>query len=352
MLAELIHLASLTLILVAPGMPSAAPQQTIPDDALIKLERTVCFGECPAYSVTIDAKGNVTYQGDKFVRVVGRQTDRIPLSRVAALLETVDRIRFFELQDKYRLPVTDNPTTFVTVVLNGRTKRIEDYVGAPKEVKQFEQQIDDAARTKRWIRLDQLALTQMVKEGWSPSVEERAELLRNALLHDDVDVVKGLIEIGADPNGVYYNTNTTPLMMVRSAAAARALLEAGALPSARNENGLTAMWWATHFAPDVTEALLKAGAQPDQPSDSSGGTPLFHAACSGNAGVVKLLLDAGADPAVRPQDVSALECAQRGRESARTRPPLASEFKQPFEPDFDGVIALLEKAHARRAPRK
>jgi len=352
MVVELIHVATFALFSVPFGRTSSAPQQTIPDDAVVKLERTVCFGECPAYSVTIDAKGNVTYVGDKFVRVAGRQTDRIPPWRVAALLETVARIRFFDLQDKYTLPVTDNPTTFVTVVLNGRTKRIEDYVAGPKELKQFEQQIDDAARTKRWVRLDQLALMQMVKEGWSPSVEERAELLRHALLYDDVDVVRGLIEIGADPNGVYDKTNTTPLMMVRSAAAARALLEAGALPSARNENGMTPLWWATHLSPDVTETLLKAGAQADQPSDSSGGTPLFHAACGGNAAVVKLLLDAGADPAAGSPDMSPLECAKRGRESARTRPLVDVEYRRPFEQDFDRVIALVEQALARRAPRK
>src|SRR3954464_8240611 len=100
---------SLTVVGSSATM-SPAIQDNIPDDAVIKLERTVCFGECPAYSVTIDAKGNVTYVGDKFVRVAGRQTDRIPPWRVAALLETVARIRFFDLQDKYTLPVTDNPT--------------------------------------------------------------------------------------------------------------------------------------------------------------------------------------------------------------------------------------------------
>jgi len=71
---------------------SLAVQDSIPDDLVIKLERTVCFGECPAYSVTIDAKGNVAYDGNKFVRVVDRQTDRIPLSRVTALLGDTARI--------------------------------------------------------------------------------------------------------------------------------------------------------------------------------------------------------------------------------------------------------------------
>lgn len=132
-------------------LTSQAAGQPIPEDFVIKLERTACFGACPVYIVTIDARGTVTYHGTQFVRIVGRQTDRVPVSRVAALVETVDRIRFFELDDKYRQLITDLPTTFVTVTRDGRSKVIEDYFGAPTPLKDFERQIDDIARTARWI---------------------------------------------------------------------------------------------------------------------------------------------------------------------------------------------------------
>ena len=153
-------------ILIAVGLvttPTPTAAQDVPDDLVIKLERTSCFGECPIYSVTIDAKGNVTFEGTKFVRVEGRQTDRIQTSRVAALLATAERIGFFELRDQYRTIrnpdgtetiVTDLPTAFVTITRRGQSKRVEDYFGAPEALKQLEQQIDDTARTKRWIRLD------------------------------------------------------------------------------------------------------------------------------------------------------------------------------------------------------
>jgi hypothetical protein len=131
--------------------PSAAPTQAIPDDFVVALERTACFGACPVYSVRIDAKGNVTYDGTRFVRVVGRQTERIAVSRVVALVERVDRIRFFELEDKYRQLITDLPTTFVTVTRGGRTKRIEDYFGAPESLKKLERAIDETARVAGWI---------------------------------------------------------------------------------------------------------------------------------------------------------------------------------------------------------
>jgi ankyrin repeat protein len=169
-------------------------------------------------------------------------------------------------------------------------------------------------------------------------------LLRKALQHDEVDVVKALLEIGADPNAAYYGTNTPPLMMVRSSAAARALLEAGAVPFVRNDNGGTPLGWAVHLGPDVTELLLKAGVQVDQPTDSDGRTALWQAACRGDVGVVKLLLNAGANPTLRPDGTSAVDCARQGRENARLRKPSVLDSYE----DFDGVIGLLEQALAKR----
>jgi uncharacterized protein DUF6438 len=115
-------------LVIATVAPLAAAQ-IIPPDVVIRLERTFCFGECPVYSVSIDAMGNVTYDGTEFVRVKGRQTDRIPVPRVAELLATADRIGFFDLRDQYRTirnpdrtetMVTDLPTTFVTITRGGR----------------------------------------------------------------------------------------------------------------------------------------------------------------------------------------------------------------------------------------
>jgi hypothetical protein len=150
----LFRAASFALVALTSLTTSDAAAQAIPEDFVIKLERTACFGFCPVYRVSIDARGNVTYDGVSFVRVAGRQTDRIPISSVAALLATVDRIRFFELDDKYRQLITDLPTTFVTVTRDGHSKRIEDYFGAPKSLHDLEQQIDDLAGTARWIERD------------------------------------------------------------------------------------------------------------------------------------------------------------------------------------------------------
>lgn len=347
--------ASTTVIAltVAAGASQTAIQpKGIPDDTVIKLERTQCFGPCPVYTVSIDAKGTVIYEGGKFVRVQGRQTDRIAVSRVAALLETAERIRFFELRSHYRAirkpdgtetTITDMPTTFVTITSGGRSRRVEDYYGAPAALQEFERQIDETARTKRWIRIDEQTLQELVRGGWVPSLQERSELLRNALQYDEVAVVKALLDIGADANDP-----DPPLMMARSAAAARALIEAGANPSARSRIGATPLGRAAMFLPaEVTDVLIKAGAPVGQP-DGDGRTPLWYAACDGNLAVVKLLVGAGADPGVHADGKSALECAQHARDNARLRRPPPPDGKPPIVTDYDGVISSLQQALAKR----
>jgi len=106
------------------------------------------------YVVTIDARGNVTFEGRHFVRVEGKATDTIPVARVAELVETARQIVFFEMEDHYTALITDLPTTLVTITTAGQTKHILDYWGAPAELKKLEKQIDGAARTERWIHRD------------------------------------------------------------------------------------------------------------------------------------------------------------------------------------------------------
>lgn len=115
-------------------------------------------------------------------------------------------------------------------------------------------------------------------------------------------------------------------------------------PFVTDDNGGTPLGWAVYLAPDVAELLLKAGVPVDQPTDSDGRTALLQAACMGYVGHVKLLLNAGANPTLRPDGTSALDCARKGRENTRLQIP---SVRDKYE-DFDGVIALLEQALAKR----
>jgi len=51
--------------------------------------------------------------------------------------------------------VTDLPTKIVTITTNPRTKRVEDYIGAPDALEEFEKAIDEAAGSNRWVFTDE-----------------------------------------------------------------------------------------------------------------------------------------------------------------------------------------------------
>jgi hypothetical protein len=171
------RVGALAVLAILVGANQARGQEPdVPTDALIRLQRTSCYGPCPVYTVTIDARGTVTYEGERAVRVLGRQTARVHASVVTKLLEKAAAIRFFEMRASYRAienpdgsvtTVTDRPTQFVTVTMRGRTHTVEDYVAAPDSLEEFEGEIDVAAGTKRWVFLDQASLEELNRSGWS-----------------------------------------------------------------------------------------------------------------------------------------------------------------------------------------
>lgn len=136
----------------------AAVDATPPVDAAtrVTLERTPCFGFCPDYVVTINGAGEVTYTGRRFVHVKGVQRAQIPQAEVARLLARFDAVNFTSLHDEYRAHVTDLPTTTITLVRNGRTKRVLDYggtgAGMPEAVRELQEEIDRVANTAQWVR--------------------------------------------------------------------------------------------------------------------------------------------------------------------------------------------------------
>lgn len=124
----------------------------------ITLQRGVCFGFCPDYTVTITGEGDVIYVGRRFVNIAGEQRGTIPASDVARLVARFDAIRFESLRDEYRAEVTDLPTYTLTFERNGRRKSVLDYGGAftgmPEAVRDLQDEVDRVAGTARWVLRD------------------------------------------------------------------------------------------------------------------------------------------------------------------------------------------------------
>ena len=122
----------------------------------IELSRGMCYGRCPAYSVTIRGDGSVHFSGEKYVQIPGKHDARIAPDTVMELVRQFEKAKFFAAGDKYIAEVTDNPTYTLTLTVGGRTKTLTDYVGEqvgmPLVITDLENAVDEAAGTEQWIK--------------------------------------------------------------------------------------------------------------------------------------------------------------------------------------------------------
>jgi hypothetical protein len=151
---------ALVVLFGAIALASCAPVETPASEGpiMITLQRTVCFGFCPAYTVRITGEGEVTYIGERFVNAVGERHATIPRADVERLLHRFEEAGFMQLRDEYRAHVTDLPTYTITLERNGRTKGVLDYggisAGMPAAVRDLQDEIDRVANTAQWVLRD------------------------------------------------------------------------------------------------------------------------------------------------------------------------------------------------------
>ena len=127
----------------------------------IVLERTRCFGTCPAYRLSVSRSGKVHFES-RNPDDETRATADVPTIQFEWILSKAHHIDFLALpnriaDNKHYCPttVTDNPTAIVTVFMGAGSKRVEDYYGcywAPAGLRELEEYVDRVTNAKRWIR--------------------------------------------------------------------------------------------------------------------------------------------------------------------------------------------------------
>lgn len=123
-------------------------------NAVITMERTVCFGTCPAYKVVVYGNGTVVYEGFNFVAVEGKQTAQISNEQVKELVSQFYKHGFFSLKDRYEEQVTDLPSTTTSITLSGSEKSVYRYGLHPENLVELENKIDEIAGTAKWVKGD------------------------------------------------------------------------------------------------------------------------------------------------------------------------------------------------------
>jgi len=134
----------------SPPSPGGSP-------VLATLERSGCYGPCPAYRLTVYENGVVVFQrlrdeagGRESERKRGR---RLSGGELAELARAFERAGFDSLADHTARECTDFQTVFVT--WRGRT--VTHYWGdrsAPERLFELEAAFDRIVDTRRWLDRD------------------------------------------------------------------------------------------------------------------------------------------------------------------------------------------------------
>jgi len=126
----------------------------------VLLQSGPCFGACPVYRVTLDARDVAVFEGERHVAQRGRHERQLPAGTLARLLEELDRLGAFELASSYtpgkgcERYATDHPSKRFEVDDGTRRVAVDHYLGcsdAPSRLGDIEALIEERSGARQWI---------------------------------------------------------------------------------------------------------------------------------------------------------------------------------------------------------
>jgi hypothetical protein len=247
-----------------------SPPEELRETDYIAIGRTSCYGPCPAYTVTLQANGTVSWEGREYVTQTGPGSAYVSSDVARSIIEKFRTAGFWTLCASYDRMVTDVPTAITTLHIGDYQKSVSDRAeGAPAWLRELDYQVEALANTHRWIHGDPAVevfqpFLHSDRSGPKPGF---TALMRASADGDVAEIQKELTD-GADPNA-QDGSGWTALMYATLAIkpdGIPVLLRGGADPNVRSRMGQTALMAASlaFFATrEKLETLLAAGARKD-----------------------------------------------------------------------------------------
>ncbi|MFN8397984.1 MAG: DUF6438 domain-containing protein [Bacteroidia bacterium] len=121
-------------------------------DFSLELQHIGCRGNCPAYNLKTDAKGNATYNGRRAVEMMGNYTKTLDAKTVEAMAQAITDAHFWDFEAEYGGEVADLPSVRTVVVMDGKTKTVNDIRNAPQALKDLEAKLEGLFGKEGWTK--------------------------------------------------------------------------------------------------------------------------------------------------------------------------------------------------------
>ncbi len=109
----------------------------------VQIERTTCYGKCPAYRLGVNKNGSLGYEGKRFVKKEGFYEAEVGEDEVADIFQDIKSLPLKEYQEKYDRGMTDVPSLIITFTQkNGKEQKITIRSGGPEELIQLANKVD------------------------------------------------------------------------------------------------------------------------------------------------------------------------------------------------------------------
>ncbi len=119
------------------------------------MERTSCFGRCPAYKTEINADGTVKYTSRSFTKYEGVYTTNVSTKDVAKLFAEFEAHQVDTCSSEYDNLISDVPGIIYHIKINGKDKEIMNAHFGPDYLKKLAEQIDAMATPDdNWKKLE------------------------------------------------------------------------------------------------------------------------------------------------------------------------------------------------------
>ncbi len=140
------YISVIAAILIVTISACAKKASKTPSITYVKIERTACFGRCPAYMVEIYKNGLIRYTGRQFTEYTGVYESNIGSKEATKLLKKFADNRVDTCREVYDNNIPDAPGLYYGFKINGVEKNIANASFGPKFLGNLANEIDNHAK--------------------------------------------------------------------------------------------------------------------------------------------------------------------------------------------------------------